>query len=126
MKKFRILVVDDDRDLLRIVTRTLELEGYDAVPAADGKSALALFEERQPNLVVLDIMMPDMDGYEVLARIRERSNVPVIMLTAIKESDSLQKSLGLGADDYVRKPFRTHELLARIKTKLKRTTRGTP
>lgn len=123
MKKAHILVVDDNPDLLRIVRRTLELEGYDAVGAPDGKTALALFEQRQPDLAILDIMMPDMDGYQVLQQIRQRSNIPVIMLTAIQEEDSVRTAFGLGADDYVRKPFRTHELLARVKAKLRRSAR---
>ncbi|MBI2831790.1 MAG: response regulator, partial [Chloroflexi bacterium] len=118
-RKSRILVVDDDLDLLRIVTRTLELEGYEASPAAGGKFGLALFQEQKPDLVILDIMMPDIDGYQVLKQIREHSNVPVIILTAIKETDSVQKSFGLGADDYVIKPFCTHKLLALVKAKLK-------
>lgn len=122
-KKFRILVMDDDQDLLRIVRRTLELEGYDAVAASSGKSALALFEEQKPDLVILDIMMPDMDGYQVLKRIRENSSVPVIMLTAVREADSVGKSLGLGDDDYIRKPYHTHELIARVKARLRRSAR---
>jgi DNA-binding response OmpR family regulator len=121
MKKNQsILVVDDDREMLRLLSRTLELEGYDATIAADGKSAMALLEKYGPDLVVLDIMMPGVDGFQVLELIRQRSNVPVIMLTARCDLTSLCDAVVLGADDYVTKPFHTRELLARIKAKLRR------
>ena len=118
------MVVDDDQDMLRMLNRTLELEGYGVVIAADGSSALALLEDCRPDLVILDIMMPGRDGFQVLDVIRQRSNVPVIMLTARCEVTSLQKALVLGADDYVRKPFRTRELVARIRAKLRRASSG--
>lgn len=120
-----VMVIDDDQEMLRMLKRTLELEGYDATVATDGHSALALLEDYKPDLVILDIMMPGLDGFQVLKLIRQRSNVPVIMLTARCEVTSLQKALVLGADDYVRKPFRIRELLARIKAKLRRVELGT-
>ena len=121
MKKHpNIMVVDDDLEMLRLVKRTLELEGHDVTVAADGSSALMLFRDREPDLVILDIMMPGPDGFQVLELIRQRSNIPVLMLTARCEVTSLDKALALGADDYVRKPFRPRELVARVRVKLRR------
>lgn len=120
-----VMVIDDDQEMLRMLKRALELEGYDATMSTDGHSALTLLEDHKPDLVILDIMMPGLDGFQVLKLIRQRSNVPVIMLTARCEVTSLQKALVLGADDYVRKPFRIRELLARIKAKLRRAEPGT-
>jgi two-component system response regulator MtrA len=121
-EKTRILVVDDDPELLRIVGRTLELEGFDVTTASDGKTALTLLPECRPHLVVLDVMMPDLDGYETLELIRKQSDVPVLMLTALSNTSSLEKSVDLGADRYVTKPFRTGELVARIRSLLRRTS----
>ena len=115
-----IMVVDDDQEVLRLLHRIFELEGYDVATAADGRLALALLEERSPDLVILDISMPELDGFQVLDLIRQRSSVPVIMLTAKCEVTTLCDALVLGADDYVRKPFRTWELLAHIQAKLRR------
>lgn len=115
-----ILTVDDDEEMLRMLTRILELEGYDVAIAADGRAAVTMLEEHKPDLIILDIMMPEMDGFQVLDIIRQRSNVPVIMLTAKCEVTTLRDALVLGADDYMRKPFRTRELLARIGAKLRR------
>ncbi len=121
MKKHpNIMVVDDDLEMLRLVKRTLELEGHDVTVAADGSSALMLFRDREPDLVILDIMMPGPDGFQVLELIRQRSNIPVLMLTARCEVTSVDKALALGADDYVRKPFRPRELVARVRVKLRR------
>ena len=120
MKKERILIVDDDREILQIVKRTLELEGYTVDVATDGYIAVTRLRKRNPALVLLDIMMPGLDGYQVLDRIRRHSNVPVIMLTALGEVSALEKSVDLGADGYITKPFRTEELLARIKAVLRR------
>ena len=119
-KRPYIMVVDDDQEILQMLKRILELEGYGVAIAADGSSALALLEECKPDLVILDIMLPGLDGYQVLSLIRQHSDVPVIMLTARCEVTSLRKALALGADDYVRKPFRTRELVARIQAKLRR------
>ena len=121
MKKHTcIMVVDDEQAILRLLSRTLEPEGYGVVVADNGRSALELLEEHEPDLVILDIMMPGLDGFQALDIIRQRSNVPVIMLTARCEVTTLYNALVLGADDYVRKPFRTQELLARIRAKLRR------
>ena len=115
-----IMVVDDNQEMLRMLKRTLELEGYGVAIAADGSSALALLEEWKPDLVILDIMMPGLDGFQVLDLIRRRSSIPVIMLTARREVTTLRDALVLGADDYVRKPFATRELVARVRAKLRR------
>lgn len=119
-KRKSILIVDDDRDILEMVKLALELEGCDVVTAADGETGLALMEKYIPNLVILDVMMPGLDGFQVLDIIRQRSDVPVIMLTARCEIPVMGKALILGADDYVRKPFSMRELLARIQAKLRR------
>jgi len=119
-----IMVVDDDQEILKILNRILELEGFDVVVVADGVSALALMKKNEPDLVILDIMMPELDGFQTLNLLRERSDIPVIMLSARRELASLQKSLFLGADDYVRKPFDTRTLIARIRTKLRRVEQG--
>ena len=116
----RIMVVDDDREMLKLLNRTLELEGFDTVVVADGDSALSLLDEIEPDLVILDIMMPGLDGFQTLDLIREHSNVPVIMLSAKHEVESLRKALLLGADDYVKKPVSTRSLIARIRAKLRR------
>ena len=127
MKRYQsILLVDDDEEILRMLSRILELEGYDVAVAAGGEAGLALLEERKPDLVILDIMMPGLDGFQVLALMRQRSNVPVIMLTAKCEATTVRDAIGLGADDYVRKPFGTRELVARIRTKLRRAGPGVP
>ena len=119
-KRSRIMVVDDDRNLLELISRILELEGYDVSVTADSSSVLALLKEYRPDLVLLDIIMPKLDGFQVLYLIRQHSNVPVIMLTAKGEVNSLEKAVILGADDYVRKPFSTRVLMARIEAKLRR------
>lgn len=123
-KKARILVVDDEQYILDMLRCTLEDEGYDVEVAAEGNSALTLLAERKPDLVLLDIRMPDLNGYEVLELIRQQSDVPVIMLTGVLEPISVHQSVNPGADDYVRKPFRPPELLARIKNKLRRARGG--
>jgi two-component system response regulator MtrA len=114
------MAVDDDPTILRILKRILEPEGYEVVLANEGSSALALLDKRKPDLVLLDIMMPGLDGFLVLDSIRERLDVPVIMLTARCDHESLVKTLKTGADDYVRKPFSAAVLLARIRAKLRR------
>ena len=119
-KRSRIMVVDDDRNLLELISCILELEGYDVSVTADSSSVLALLKEYRPDLVLLDIIMPKLDGFQVLYLIRQHSNVPVIMLTAKGEVNSLEKAVILGADDYVRKPFSTRVLMARIEAKLRR------
>jgi len=115
-----IMVVDDDEEIRKIVSRTLTLEGFDIVTANDGISALALMDERKPDLVVLDIIMPGLDGFQVLDHMRKTSDVPVLILTGKCEMNSLQQALVAGADDYVKKPFSTRVLVARIRAKLRR------
>jgi DNA-binding response OmpR family regulator len=115
-----IMVVDDDQEMLRLLNRTLKMEGFDAIVVTDGNSALNLMEEINPDLIILDIVMPGLDGFQTLNLIREHSNVPVIMLTAKHEVDTLKKALLLGADDYVKKPISTRSLIARIQAKLRR------
>jgi DNA-binding response OmpR family regulator len=115
-----IMAVDDEPTTLRVLRRILEPEGYEVILASDGSSALALLDEHKPDLVILDIMMPGLNGFQVLDSIRQGLNIPVIMLTARYELESLEKALQMGADDYVRKPFSPAVLLARIKVKLRR------
>ncbi len=118
-----VLIADDDRDIVRFVEVNLRLEGFEVITAHDGKDALAKALDLQPNLILLDVMMPGMDGYEVCTKLRadgRSAHIPVIMLTA--KSLSADKVLGLtaGADDYIIKPFDPMELVARVKTTLRR------
>jgi len=119
-KKALILVVDDDIRMLRMMKRMLELEGFEAITANCGEAALKTFERETPALVLLDIMMPDMDGYIVCRRIREFSQVPIIMVTARGDDKEKVEGLNLGADDYVTKPFSASELAARVRAVLRR------
>jgi len=117
----KILAVDDDKTLLRFLREYLESEGFEALTADRGASALRLFYEQRPDLVVLDVMMPGMDGWEVCARIRELADTPIIFLTAkTTEADKL-RGFRLGVDDYVTKPFSLAELGARLRAVLART-----
>ena len=119
-KRPYIMVVDEEQAILSLLSRTLEPVGYGIIVADNGRSALDLLEEHRPDLVILDIMMPGLDGFQVLDLMRQRSDVPVIMLTARCEVTTLRDALVLGADDYVKKPFRTQVLVARIRAKLRR------
>ena len=119
-KTHTILVIEDHQDMLRLFGRIIESEGYRVILAADGVYGMTLLKEVNPDLVLLDIIMPGPDGYMTLDSIRQYSNVPVIMVTAKRETEAVQKALALGADDYMKKPVRPAELLARIKAKLKR------
>jgi len=119
-----ILVVDDDDKMLEMLNRLLGLEGYHVATATDGESALSLFDKCMPDLVLLDIMMPGLDGYQILNLIRQRSNVPIVMVTAKCDISSLQSALAIGADDYVRKPFTTREIVARVRAKIRRAEQG--
>jgi diguanylate cyclase (GGDEF)-like protein len=119
----RILVVDDDRNLRKIIQTNLELAGYDVSTAANGEEALKLLDSMQPDLIVLDVMMPIMDGYEVARRVRRHpsnTHVPIIMLTAKSEVEDKLAGFEAGADDYITKPFGPQELLARVKAKIRR------
>jgi two-component system KDP operon response regulator KdpE len=122
VQKRLILIADDDAPILRLVRTKLQNDGYRVVTATNGQEAVDLFENEQPDLIVLDIMMPIMDGIEALRRIREQSQVPVILLTARTAGRDKVRSLDLGADDYITKPFDPDELSARVAAVLRRTT----
>jgi DNA-binding response OmpR family regulator len=119
-KKPTILTADDDPQLLHLVTRNLQLEGYEVLAASDGQQALEQIEQRSPDLVLLDVMMPRMDGFSVCHRVREFSSVPIIIVTARGQDQDKVRSLDLGADDYLAKPFSVEELLARVRAVLRR------
>jgi DNA-binding response OmpR family regulator len=120
VRKHLILVVDDEAPIVRLVKAKLRLDGYEVLTAARGDEALEILQIQTPDLVVLDVMMPDMDGFETLRRIRQHSQVPVVMLTARgSDADKLQ-GLQSGADDYITKPFNPDELEARIAAVLRR------
>jgi two-component system KDP operon response regulator KdpE len=116
----RVLVTDDEPDLLYAIKLYLEDEGYTVFTAGNGYNALDVLKERIPDVVVLDVMMPEMDGIETLKHVRESSTVPVIMLTAKGEESDKIRGLSLGADDYVTKPFSQRELLGRIQAVIRR------
>ncbi|HUF39068.1 MAG TPA: response regulator [Anaerolineales bacterium] len=118
----KILVVDDNTDLLGLIDLKLSQEGYTVILADNGFDGLARSVESDPDLIILDVMMPEMDGWELLERIRETSNVPILMLTAKSEDEDVIKGLGLGADEYLTKPFRLNTLSARIEALLRRRT----
>jgi two-component system, OmpR family, phosphate regulon response regulator PhoB len=115
-----VLVVDDEPMVREVVTTYLARDGLDVTEASDGASALRAFEKSRPDLIVLDVMLPEIDGYSLLTEVRSRSDVPVIMLTARSEETDRVLGLELGADDYVVKPFSPRELAARVRTVLKR------
>ncbi|MCQ1530267.1 response regulator transcription factor [Lutispora saccharofermentans] len=119
--KYRVLVVDDDQNIAELIRLYLEKEMYEVRIAYDGKKAMSIFYEWTPDLVILDIMIPQMDGYEVCKHIRKAGNIPIIMLTARGEVIDKVLGLELGADDYIVKPFEPKELLARVKAVLRRT-----
>ncbi len=115
-----ILVVDDDPEIRDLVARFLEKHSLEAITAPDGERALRAVKDRQPDLIVLDLMLPGEDGFEITKKVRQISNVPIIMLTALAEDTDRIVGLELGADDYVTKPFNPRELLARIRAVLRR------
>jgi two-component system KDP operon response regulator KdpE len=121
-----ILVVDDEERMARFIRLNLEHDGFQVVPAYRGLQALDEIRKEMPDLVLLDVMMPDMDGFEVLKIIRENGTVPVIMLTAKGEEDDRVRGLELGADDYITKPFSPRELVSRVKAVLRRTEAANP
>jgi two-component system, OmpR family, KDP operon response regulator KdpE len=116
-----VLVVDDESRMVEFIAMNLELEGFRVVRAANGSEALERASREHPDLVLLDIMMPEMDGFETLAGLRETSSVPVIFLTAKSEEVDRIRGLDLGADDYITKPFSPRELVSRIRAVLRRT-----
>ncbi len=116
----KILVVDDDKNLRLVLRAHLTRAGYQVVTASDGREALSMAFQERPDLIILDVMMPHMDGWEVCRRIRAMSDIPIIMLTARAESKDVVKGLHLGADDYLDKPFDGKELQARVQSVLRR------
>jgi two-component system response regulator MprA len=121
-----ILVIDDDEKITSMLRRTLAFEGYRVSTANRGLDGLRLFDQEEPDLVVLDVMMPGLDGWEVCRRIRESASpVPILMLTAKDDVSSRVKGLDIGADDYLIKPFALEELLARVRALLRRSARTT-
>ena len=122
MENNTILVIDDDKNILAIIEMYLKKENFNVKTCERGDLALQLFRDTQPALVVLDVMLPGMDGWEVLGQLRAESTVPVIMLTAKGDTLDRIQGLDLGADDYIVKPFDAKELLARIKAVLRRSS----
>jgi len=121
MNPRKVLVVDDEKPISDIIRFNLTTEGYHIITAFDGEEALQQMKAEQPDLVLLDVMLPRLDGFQVLKKIREGSQVPVIMLTAKEEEVDKVLGLELGADDYITKPFGMRELIARVKANLRRT-----
>lgn len=124
MSKEKILIVEDEKDLVKILRYNLEKEGYRTVAAADGESGLAAFRREKPGLILLDVMLPRLDGFEFCKTVRQESPTPILMLTA--KTDEVDRILGLelGADDYVTKPYSVREVLARVKAILRRASGG--
>lgn len=119
---YNIIVCDDERDIVSALEIYLTAEGYHVLRAENGREALALANSEDAHLMLLDVMMPQMDGLETLSRLREFSNIPVILLTAKSEDTDKILGLNVGADDYITKPFSMRELLARVKANIRRTT----
>jgi len=124
--KGRVLIVDDDTALAEMLGIVLRSEGYEPVLCADGAHALEVFREHKPDLVLLDLMLPGMDGIDVCRAIRAESGVPIVMLTAKTDTIDVVVGLESGADDYVVKPFKPKELVARIRARLRRTEEPAP
>ena len=126
-QKKKILIVDDEKQLLSLVSLHMRMSGYDVLLASDGDEALAIAREKKPDLIILDLMLPKMDGWEVCKRLRTESkigDIPVIMLTARSETGDKLKGFECGADDYVTKPFSPRELVVRVKRVLARADNG--
>lgn len=120
METYNILVVDDDKEIVRSLSKLLELEGYHVYKAYHGLEAMDVLMERQIHLIILDVMMPRLNGLSALMKIREKNNIPIIMLSAKTEESDKVLGLSMGADDYVTKPYNTAELMARVKSQLRR------
>ena len=116
----KILVVDDDREIVKVLSKLLELEGYEVYGAYDGMEALEVLTRSQIHLILLDVMMPKLDGLSTLMEVRKRQNIPVMILSAKTEESDKVLGLSMGADDYVSKPFQTAELMARVRSLLRR------
>ena len=121
-----ILIVDDEKPIVDILKFNLQKEGFDTIEAYDGATGLQLAMEKNPDLILLDVMLPEMDGFTVCKEIRVKSQVPIILLTAREEEVDKVLGLELGADDYITKPYSVRELLARIKANLRRTKKSQP
>ena len=121
MSKQKILIVDDDLNIAELVSLYLQKELYDTATAEDGETALSLFKSYEPDLILLDLMLPDTDGYQICRQIRQASNTPIIILSAKGETFDKVLGLEMGADDYIMKPFEPKELVARVKAVLRRT-----
>ncbi len=119
---YNILVCDDDKEIVKAIEIYLSEEGYNVLKAENGKKALEILNNNLIHLAILDIMMPEMDGMEVLEKIREKNSIPVIMLSAKSEDEDKIKGLNLGADDYITKPFNAAELIARVNANIRRYT----
>ncbi len=120
IKNIKLLVVDDDKEIAKLAAIYLKEDGYEVFTAYSGKEALTLMQTQEIHLAILDIMMPGMDGFEVCRYIRQKSNIPIIMLSARSNDDDKVEGLSSGADDYVVKPFSPLELKARVKSQLRR------
>jgi DNA-binding response OmpR family regulator len=125
MKGRKVLVVDDEERMVRFIRLNLEHDGFEVIEAFRGMQAIDKIRSKLPDLVLLDVMLPDIDGFEVLKIIRETNSVPVIMLTAKGEEEDRVKGLELGADDYITKPFSPRELVSRVRAVLRRTEGAT-
>jgi two-component system KDP operon response regulator KdpE len=119
-KKQKLLVVDDEAQIIRVMRHILSAHQYDIRTASDGEAAFELFQDWQPDLVITDLQMPNVDGLELCRRLRAISNIPVIVLSVRDEEKTIVEALDAGADDYVTKPFGTNELLARVRANLRR------
>lgn len=119
--KEKILIVDDEKSIIELLTMSLEREGFEVFSASNGEKAIELTSSKNPDLIVLDIMLPDIDGFEICKKLREVVNIPIIMLTARTEDVDKVVGLEIGADDYITKPFNPRVLIARIKAVLRRT-----
>jgi two-component system alkaline phosphatase synthesis response regulator PhoP len=126
MSKPRILIIEDEKDIVRLLKYNLDKQGFDVQSAHDGETGLSMARKDKPDLILLDLMLPKMDGIEVCRTLRQDSKVPIIILTAKKEEVDRILGLELGADDYVTKPFSVRELMARIKAILRRSLQHEP
>ncbi len=124
MGTYKVLVVDDDSNISTLLRLYLEKEGFEVSTAGDGEEALSVFEKVQPDLILLDIMLPKLDGWQVCREIRKTSQCPIIMITAKSETFDKVLGLELGADDYIVKPFENKEVVARVRAVLRRTSTG--
>lgn len=120
MEKEKILVVDDDKDIVQTTKIQLEKEGYEVLCAYDGMEAMDVLTREMVHLMIIDIMMPKMDGFSAIMKIREKKNIPIIVMSAKSEDSDKILGLSIGADDYISKPFNSRELIARVKSQLRR------